>query len=140
GAVVDPGDADGLVWADAARPDLLPDVIAQQPDIGWVQLPFAGIENFTHLLDHDRIGTCGKGVYAPPVAQHALAMALAGLRNLVEYAKADRWSGPVGRNLIGANVVILGGGEITADLLRLLAPFEATTTVVRRQATPVPGA
>ncbi len=32
--------------------------------------------------------TCGKGVYAPPVAEHALALGLAGLRNLKRFATA----------------------------------------------------
>lgn len=134
------GSADALVWADAARPDTLPEILAQHPDLRWVQLPFAGIENFTHLLDHDRTWTCGKGVYSPPLAEMALGMILAGLRNLVGYAKADRWTGPVGRNLIGANVVILGGGAIATDLLKLLAPFETRTTVLRKHPDPVPGA
>lgn len=140
GVVVEPARAQALVWADAARPDLLPEVLAAGPQIDWVQLPFAGIENYVHLLDTERRWTCGKGVYAPPVAEMALAMALAGLRNLVGYSRAGRWEGPAGTNLLGAHVVILGGGEITAELLRLLAPWQARTTVVRNRDTPLPGA
>jgi phosphoglycerate dehydrogenase-like enzyme len=140
GLVVEPAEAEALVWADAARPDLLPEVLAGTTGLRWVQLPFAGIENFTHLLDTERTWTCGKGVYAPPVAEHALAMALAGLRHLVGYGRARRWEAPVGRNLIGANVVILGGGEIARELLGLLHPFGVTSTVVRRRPTPVEGA
>lgn len=140
GDVVSSGPVDALVWADAARPDALPAILDAHPDLSWVQLPFAGIENYVHLLDHDRTWTCGKGVYAPPVAEMALAMTLAGLRNLVGYARADRWSKPVGRNLIGAHVVILGGGAIAVDLIKLLAPFEVTTTVLRKHPDPTPGA
>jgi phosphoglycerate dehydrogenase-like enzyme len=140
GELVEVAAAEALVWADAARPDLLPEVLATGHSLRWVQLPFAGIENFTHLLDTDRIWTCGKGVYAPPVAEHALAMTLAGLRHLVGYARAGEWSGPVGRNLLGASVVVLGGGEITVELLRMLAPFGVTTTVVRKRPDPLPGA
>ncbi|MDZ7678506.1 MAG: D-isomer specific 2-hydroxyacid dehydrogenase family protein [Acidimicrobiales bacterium] len=140
GVVVDPTEADALVWADAARPDLLPDVLASAPRLRWVQLPFAGIENFVDLLDRERTWTCGKGVYAPPVAEHALAMTLAGLRHLVGYGRATRWEGPAGQNLLGAEVVILGGGEITRVLLGLLDPFGCTTTVVRNRDEAVPGA
>lgn len=140
GEPVESGPADALVWADARRPDALPVVLAENPDLEWVQLPFAGIENFTHLLDHDRIWTCGKGVYAPPVAEMALGMMLAGLRGLVGYAKADHWTGPVGHNLIGAEVVILGGGAITSELLKLLTPFQVTSTVLRKHDEPVAGA
>ena len=140
GVVVDPGDAEALVWADAARPEPVPDVLAGAPGVRWVQLPFAGIENFVHLLDRDRTWTCGKGVYAPPVAEHALAMTLAGMRHLVGYAKQRQWTGPVGNNLLGAHAVVLGGGEITVELLRLMAPFGLTTTVVRKRPDPVVGA
>jgi phosphoglycerate dehydrogenase-like enzyme len=140
GTVVEPRDAEALVWADAARPETLPDVIAAAPQLRWVQLPYAGIENFTHVLDHERTWTCGKGVYAPPVAEHALALLLAGFRNLASYSRAGEWQGPAGQNLLGAKIVVLGGGEITRCLLELFAPFGVTATVVRSRPDPVPRA
>jgi phosphoglycerate dehydrogenase-like enzyme len=71
-------------------------------------------------------------VYAEPVAEHALALALAGMRHVGAYARETRWSGPVGRNLLGATVTIVGGGGITESLVRLLQPFGCRITVVRR--------
>ncbi|HSL58708.1 MAG TPA: NAD(P)-dependent oxidoreductase, partial [Acidimicrobiales bacterium] len=56
------------------------------------------------------------------------------------YARADRWEAPVGRNLLGARVTVLGGGEITVSLAELLAPFAVELTVVRRRPDPFPGA
>ena len=53
-----------------------------------MQLPFAGIEQYVHLVDDDRTWTCGKGVYAEPVAEMALALALAGMRGVGTYAEA----------------------------------------------------
>lgn len=140
GQVVEPAEAEGLVWADPARADLYPEVIAAAPAVRWVQLPYAGIEPFLHHLDHERTWTCGKGVYAPPVAEHALALALAGLRHVAGYARARRWERPHGRNLLGARVTVLGGGEITASFAELVAPFDAELTVVRRRPDPFPGA
>lgn len=140
GQVVEPAEAEGLVWADPARADLYPEVIAAAPGVRWVQLPYAGIEPFLHHLDHERTWTCGKGVYAPPVAEHALALALAGLRHVAGYARARRWERPHGRNLLGARVTVLGGGEITASFAELVAPFDAELTVVRRRPDPFPGA
>jgi phosphoglycerate dehydrogenase-like enzyme len=131
-------DATALIWADPQNPQLLPETVHDGLD--WVQLPYAGIEPFLHMLDTKRIWTCGKGVYARPVAEAALAMTLAGFRNIVAYARETSWSGPVGQNLHGANVLILGGGGITEELLPLLAPFGCTTTVLRRSATPMDGA
>ena len=139
GHVVPLHDAEGIVWADPRSPDALPESLAAAPDATWVQLPFAGIENFVHLIDNDRIWTCGKGVYAEPVAELALTLALAGMRGLGTYARARSWEAPQGRNLLGARVTILGGGGITESLVRLLAPFDCHLTVVRRTASHIDG-
>jgi phosphoglycerate dehydrogenase-like enzyme len=104
-----------------------------------VQLPFAGIENFIHLVDESRLWTCGKGVYAEPVAEMALTLALAGMRGLGTYARASEWAKPEGRNLIGARVTILGGGGITESLIRLLQPFDCRITVVRNRVAEMDG-
>jgi len=142
GEVTDPDVAEALVWAEPARADLLPPMLDDNANIEWVQLPYAGIEPFLEMLRSrpNLTWTCGKGVYAPPVAEHVLAMALAGLRGLSSYAQADSWSQPQGRNLFGANVTILGGGGITEHLIPLLQPFDCKITVVRNQLIPVQGA
>ncbi len=133
-------EAEALVWAAPRDPEALRATLAEAPDLGWVQLPFAGIEHFVDLLDDDRVWTCGKGVYAEPVAEMALAMALAGMRHVAQYARATEWTAPAGINLLGANVTILGGGGITESLLRLLAPFDCRVTVVRNRVDEMPGA
>jgi phosphoglycerate dehydrogenase-like enzyme len=140
GELVPLEDAEALIWADPHDSDGLRSALATNPDLAWIQLPFAGIEPFLALLDHDRLWTCGKGVYAEPVAEHALALALAGFRNVGDYARQRRWTGPVGRNLLGGRVTILGGGEITRVLIRLLRPFGVHLTVVRRHPDPIAGA
>ena len=140
GVVVPAAEAEGLVWASTGRADDLAALVAAHPGLRWIQLPWAGIEPFAGVLDPTRTWTCGKGVYAEPVAEHALMLGLAGLRGLGHYARVDRWEGPRGDNLLGAEVVIVGGGGIAESLLRLLGPFGARTTVVRRHPTPMPGA
>lgn len=140
GHVVAPAEAEALVWAAPRSPEGLETLLDENPHLGWVQLPFAGIENFVHLVDDARLWTCGKGVYAEPVAEHALALALAGLRHLGPYARASEWGRPHGRNLIGANVTILGGGGIAEHLLKLLAPFDCHITVVRNRMADMEGA
>lgn len=131
-------EATALVWADPQNPQAFPELIHEHID--WVQLPYAGIGPFLHMLDTERVWTCGKGVYAQPVAEAALGMLLAGFRNLTDYARSTSWSAPVGQNLHGANVVVLGGGGITEELLPLLAPFGCDITVLRRSPEPFPGA
>ena len=140
GVVCEPGDATALVWTAARDADGLAALLAEHPHFDWVQVPFAGIENFLPVLDDVRTWTCGKGVYAEPVAEHALALALAGMRHVAGYSREQAWSGPVGRNLLGARVTILGGGGITESLLRLLAPFGCRVTVVRRTVEHMEGA
>lgn len=137
--IVEASLADGLVWGDPRDADALSRVLDECPNIRWVQLPFAGVENFIHLVDSDRNWTCGKGVYAEPVAEHALGLSLAGMRHLAAYARVGTWSRPVGRNLIGARVTIVGGGGITESLVSLLKPFRCRITVVRRRIEPMDG-
>jgi phosphoglycerate dehydrogenase-like enzyme len=139
-AIVAVADADALLWTDTARADELAGLLAAAPQIRWVQLPWAGIEPFVAVLDPDRVWTCAKGVYAEPVAEHALALMLAGLRHIAGFAGEDHWTAPQGHNLLGGNVTILGAGGITESLLRLLSPFEATVTVVRKRHSPMAGA
>ena len=136
--VVPVEDATAMIWADPQNPQAFPELLHDGLD--WVQLPYAGVEPFLHMLDDKRTWTCGKGVYARPVAEAALAMTLAGFRHLVGYARATSWSAPVGQNLHGADVVILGGGGITEELLPLLQPFGCHVTVLRRTADPFAGA
>ena len=140
GRLVDAPDAECLVWSDPLDSGRLGGVLAESPGIRWVQLPFAGVDNFLDVLDDDRTWTSAKGAYAPPVAEHALALGLAGLRVLPSRARAREWGPQAGHRLAGARVTILGGGAIARALLDLLVPFRVEATVVRRRPAPVPGA
>jgi phosphoglycerate dehydrogenase-like enzyme len=142
GVVSDAGEAEALVWAAIGDAEGLASVLDDNPQLRWVQLPWAGVEPYVDVIrSHAELTwTCAKGVYAEPVAEHALALALAGRRNLGAYSRAGTWTRPRGRNLLGARVTILGGGGIAASLLRLLAPYGCDVTVVRRSPAPLAGA
>jgi phosphoglycerate dehydrogenase-like enzyme len=133
---------DGLVWLNPFDLAGLSEHLATAPGLRWVQLPFAGVEGpaASGILDEDRVWTCAKGAYAEPVAEHALALTLAGLRHLRRRAEARSWGSPAGTSLYDQQVTILGGGGITTSLLQQLAPFRAVTTVVRRRPVPLDGA
>jgi phosphoglycerate dehydrogenase-like enzyme len=133
GQIVGVDEAEALVWSSPYDAALLQRTVEEHPAIGWVQLPWAGVEHFVDLVDDDRVWTCGKGVYAQPVAEMALALALAGMRGIGQYARASSWGQPAGSNLFGANVTILGGGGITEALIGLLRPFDCRVTVVRNR-------
>ena len=140
GDLVEPDEAEALVWTDPADAGGLKDLLAGRPGITWVQLPFAGVDRFLGLFDDGRTWTSTKGAYSEPVAEHALALALAGLRQLPRRARAREWGDQAGLRLAGAPVTMLGGGGITEALLRLLAPFHVDATVLRRHPADVPGA
>ena len=133
-------DPEALVWLDSHDVGGLTEALATAPGIRWVQLPSAGVESMTEVIDQTRIWTCAKGAYAQPVAEHALTLTLAGLRLLPTRIAARSWGAQGGTSLFGERVTILGGGGITRSLLELLAPFEVEATVVNRSGNPVPGA
>jgi len=132
-------DATGLIWVSHDDVAGLDAVLREYPHINWVQIPFAGVENFISIINNDRVWTCGKGVYAEPVAELALGLMLAGLRNIGVYAQETSWTRPIGRNLLGARVTIVGGGGIAVALVRLLQPFSCHITVVRHSVTDMDG-
>ena len=133
---------DALVWLDPMEVEGLAGQVAATPTLRWVQLPFAGVEKVLAygLIDHDHLWTCAKGSYAEPVAEHALALSLAGLRHLPTRLAARSWGQAAGTSLYDQRVTILGGGGITTKLLEQLAPFRVEATVVRRKEEPMPGA
>ena len=132
-------EASALIWADPAAANEFPGVVAGAPQLEWVQLPYAGIENFADQLDPGLEWTCGKGVYADPVAEHVITLTLAGFRHLHTAIPATRWPAQEGRNLLGANVAVVGAGGITESLVRLLEPWGARISVIRRRSLPMAG-
>lgn len=132
----------GLVWTDSGAMDELPDSLAGRPGISWVQLPAAGVEQMfaNGAVDPHRRWTSAKGAFAEPVAEHALTLALAGLRQLKTRARARSWGPQAGETLFGQPVTIVGAGGIATVLMRLLAPFRVPVTIVRHHGEPVPGA
>jgi phosphoglycerate dehydrogenase-like enzyme len=131
---------EALVWLDSHDVGGLTEAFAAAPGVRWVQLPSAGVESMTEVIDSTRIWTCAKGAYAQPVAEHALTLTLGGLRLLPARIAARSWGAQGGTSLFGERVTILGGGGITRSLLELLAPFKVEATVVNRSGNPVPGA
>jgi phosphoglycerate dehydrogenase-like enzyme len=139
GQLVAAADAEALVWGDPYDVDGMVTMCRSAPGLRWVQLPFAGIENFVDHLDDRFVWTCGKGVYAEPVAEMALVLGVACLRNVSRYARATSWMKPAGHNLLNGRVTILGGGGITESLVRLLQPWNCHITVVRNRAEAMDG-
>ena len=145
GEIAEPGVADGLIWTNPGDPRGLKDAL-EGSSARWVQLPFAGIEEFVAagVLDRTRTWTCTKGIYGYACAEHALTLMLAAARDLRWHLRAHSWrGGGLGapeRLLRGSRVLILGAGGIGRELVHLLQPFEVDTTVVSRSGRSVDGA
>ena len=145
GRLVEPGRADGLVWMDPRDPEELRRTLASSP-ARWVQLPFAGIEEFlaAGVIDPARSWTCAKGIYGPSTAEQALALILLAARRLHEHARARSWrrgaKGAPARRLAGGTVLIVGTGGIGRALAEMLAPLGPRVLAVNRSGEPMPGA
>jgi phosphoglycerate dehydrogenase-like enzyme len=123
-------EADALVWLDwnpASFPDALPE------HVRWVQLPSAGVESWLDRIDGARAWTSAAGAYGLPVAEHALALMLAGTRRLADCARASTWTEPPARPLDGSTVAIVGAGGIGRALMRLLEPLDVEVLAVTRR-------
>jgi phosphoglycerate dehydrogenase-like enzyme len=144
GARVTPlADADALVWtgSDPAEfPRTLPD------GVRWVQLPGAGVERWiaAGVVDRDRVWTSATGAYAATVAEHALALLLAGVRGLALAARQTTWRRAevlaATGTLRDAVVTIVGAGGIGRALIPMLVPLGARVVAVNRSGRPVDGA
>jgi phosphoglycerate dehydrogenase-like enzyme len=131
-----------MIWNRHHDVDALRSAVNSMPQLEWVQLPSAGVDDFFHagLLRSEIVWTSAKGAYARPVAEHALALTLSALRLLPRRARARSWGEQAGRSLHGLNVLVIGGGGVASEILRLLSVFDANTVIIRRTADPVSGA
>jgi len=135
----------GVVWLSLTDSAALASVLDENPGVQWVQLPWAGVDAFADVLARfaDRpypLWTSAKGAYSEPVAEHALALTLALLRQFARKVRAGRWLDKLGTSVYGLNVTVVGAGGIAAEIIRLFSMFDANITVVRRSTEPMPGA
>jgi phosphoglycerate dehydrogenase-like enzyme len=131
----------GLIWTDYSSPEALGKMIDANPQLEWVQLPFAGVDAFAKQLDKKVLFTSAKGAYREPVAEHALMLALALGRKLPIRIKASSWGKRQAFSFYDSKVLLIGAGGISEELVKLLAPFRPEITVVRNNAElPFPGA
>ena len=130
GEIAPLAEADGLVWVDS-NPDSFPEELPE--GVRWVQLPSAGVELWLDRIDRDRQWTTAAPAFGRGVAEHALALMLAGTRRLHEFARARTWTRPPIVELAGSTVVLVGTGSIGRGLIELLEPFRVEVLAVTRR-------
>ena len=128
-------DVEALVWTDYARPDLLEQTLKENSQLRFVQLPFAGVDAFSEIIANNPgiTFTSAKRSYSEPVAEHALMLCMALGRVIPERVRAKSWGKKHADSLFDAEVVIVGGGGISQQLVELLAPMRSVVTVVRKR-------
>src|SRR3954470_7492176 len=96
--------AEAVVWAGPESE------LGELPEnIKWVQLQSAGIEPWVERIRNtpDVRFTSAVGAYATQVAEHALALLLAGTRGFHKYARRTTWEPEDERVLEGSKVAIV---------------------------------
>lgn len=132
-------EARAVIWTNYADPAGLHRLVLENPQLRWVQLPFAGVDAFAEVIADPQINqrgvvfTSAKGSYREPVAEHALALCLALGRKIRERVFAKSWGKKFAKSLYDSNVLIVGGGGITEELIQLLQPFRTKITVIRKR-------
>lgn len=132
-------EVEALIWTNYHAPAELAQTLKANPQLKWVQLPFAGVDAFAEIIAESAITskslefTSAKGCYREPVAEHALALTLALCRALPERILEKTWGRQFAVSLYESRVLIVGGGGITEELLQLLAAFKTDVTVVRKR-------
>jgi phosphoglycerate dehydrogenase-like enzyme len=139
GEVVEPDEAEGIIYTDARDPSALTRVLETSP-AKWIQLPFAGIEPFidADVIDSAHTWTCAKGIYGPSTAEHALTLMLAAARKIPYYARARSWAPRGGERMLkDALVVLVGTGGIGRALASMLTPLGPRLAAVNRSGKPM---
>ncbi|MEY3934353.1 MAG: hypothetical protein RLZZ606_952 [Actinomycetota bacterium] len=129
-----------VIWTDYSDPKGLEQLLEENKQLEFVQLPFAGVDAFQNVLHFPVRFACAKGSYREPVAEHALMLALALGRVVRKRVEARSWGRKFAASLYDSNILIVGAGGITEELLKQLAPFRCNITVVRNRAEHLEGA
>lgn len=110
---------------------------SKTPRLRFVQRLFTGLDGFPFSQIPSSVQVAGNvGAFAPYVAEQAMALLLAILRNLptgMSMVRAGRLRPiPEGRSLEGRTVLLLGFGEIAAAIAHRVHPFGALVEGVNR--------
>ena len=93
------------------------------------------------IVTDERKWSSARGLYGVAVAEHALALLLAGAKHLGPLERARRWTEPPDALLVaGKRALVVGAGDIGLALIPRLRSFGVEVTALVRTPRPVPGA
>jgi phosphoglycerate dehydrogenase-like enzyme len=141
-------DAEAVLVSNSTYSGEVADILRAAPGLRWIQTSSIGVENL--LANPPRSGivvTNAAGLKAPTVAEHAVALLLALMRNIPAadgFQRARRWApdelAPDMVSLAGKRVLCLGYGAIGREVARKLLAFDAEVTALTRSGVGTPPA
>ena len=109
--------------------------ISQMPNLEVVQLLTVGFDSALEYVP-DHVTLCNAvGVHDASTAELAVALVLASLRGIDDFARAmpeGNWLHERRESLVDRNVVIIGAGGVGQAIAQRLLPFELNITLVAR--------
>ena len=114
-------------------------VLPQMPRLEVVQLLSAGVDDVRDLVPEGVTLCNGRGIHDTSTAELAVTLALASLRGIPEFVRAqDRheWAPTRRPALADRTVLLVGHGAIGAAIEDRLRPFEVDVVTVARRARP----
>jgi phosphoglycerate dehydrogenase-like enzyme len=107
------------------------------PSLRLIQTLNAGYEQWLPFLPHGVMLSNGRGAHGGSSAEWVVAALLAIYRDLGVFSTqqaAGVWQPKNTETLIGKRIVVLGAGDLAANLAARLTPFETEVTLVGRRA------
>jgi phosphoglycerate dehydrogenase-like enzyme len=132
----DAADAEVLIAPFQAGAEVIA-LAGRLPKLRLVQLLSAGADRWIGRLPAGVLLCDGRGSHGGATAEWVVAALLAVYRHLPRLAEAQRehrWEPRPTEELAGKRVLVVGAGDVAANLVRRLEPFEVSTTLVARRA------
>jgi D-3-phosphoglycerate dehydrogenase len=134
-------DANALIYANDTLDELADCLL---PNIRWVFLGWSGTDGVVSrgLVTDERKWSSARGLYGVAVAEHAVALMLAGAKCLGPLARARRWTPPPDDAVLaaGKRALVIGAGDIGQALVPRLKALDLGVTMLVRTPRSVEGA
>ena len=122
-----------ILWDFPSGPAQKDGGLALAPNVRWVQTTSSGVGGLVHSLgldDSDLLVTTARGVHAEALAEFVMMCVLAhakDLPRLLEDQRAHRWARYCCRELVGATLLVVGAGQVGAQVNKMARAFGLRT-------------
>ncbi|HET7657740.1 MAG TPA: NAD(P)-dependent oxidoreductase, partial [Bacillales bacterium] len=120
--------------------DLTETIVEKAKKLKWVMVISAGVENlpFETLKEKQILVTNARGIHKIPMAEYAIAMLIATVKNMKQWHKNERnhyWGDKSAAHMgeiSGKTMAVLGAGAIGEEIARLAKAFNMKTLGLNR--------